>query len=269
MPSIDLILLLLLIGAATGSTTSLLSISPAVIAIPGMFFFFPVLGLSFDEWLLPVMAMSLTAFLPVHCFVWFRAMRKGDVDIQRLTQFASGVAMGGVIGAQLLSFMDVSVFKAIFSLVALLTLINLVRPVPFALFNQAEVSRFIRLPVGLLFGTLAVVSGNTTQSVSGIASHDDHSDKSDALQKRGTMEGLVVFASFAAMVGFLFPAQAQTASDMAGFVGAIHLPSACILAVSHGVFFWLCDRKGNALDRRVLSLSLAAFIGCSIIRFWV
>lgn len=272
MPGIDIILLLLFIGAATGSTSSLISIAPAVIAIPSMFFFFPVLGLSFDEWLLPIMATVLTAFLPIHCWLWFRFMRQGSVDIQRLTQFASGVAMGGVIGAQLLSLISLSVFKVIFSLVAFFTLINLVRSVPFGLFKQAEISRFVRLPVGLLLGAMAILSGNITQSVGVIAGSDDEGfskKKERSIQKRGTIEGLVAFASFAAMVGFLFPAQAQTVSDMAGFIGAIHFPSAFVLAISHGLFFWLCDRKGSDFDKRVLSLSVAVFIGCSLFRLWM
>ena len=124
MPSIEMFFLLFFIGAATGSIASVIKIAPALIAIPALYFFLPVFNLSFERLMLPAIATCITSFIPANLYAWIISMKKGEVDSQQQINFAPGIAMGGVIGAQILSLSSVFVFKIAFSLIALIAVTN-------------------------------------------------------------------------------------------------------------------------------------------------
>lgn len=271
MPTIELILLLLFIGSATGATFSVIHLSPALIAIPAVYFFLPVFDLSFQNLMLPIMATCITAFMPTHLYAWIQAMRRNKVDSQNLINFAPGIAMGGVIGAQLLSLVSVLVFKIAFTVMALIALANMVlqrqqvkKTIVFI--EKPFIEKIGRLPTGLFIGTLSVLSGNgggvLTRSLCMLK-------KIDTNYQQGTSDGLVVFASIAAMVGFMFPAKSIDSINVSGFAGAVHLPSMLILACSHWFFYRLCLNRGNSLDKKVLWVSLVVFMACSLVRLWI
>lgn len=265
MPTIELIFLLIFIGAATGATFASVHVSPALIAIPTIGFFLPVFGLSFSEYVLPIVATCITAFIPTHLYSWIQAMRRQDVDSQCLIYFAPGVAMGAVIGAQLLSITNLLTFKVAFSLIALMAVINVVSELRRGQKTILLFNRLGRLPTGLFIGVLSLLSGNG----GGVLARSLCTQKNiTSKNQQGTIDGLVVFASIAGMVGFIYPAQAMNNLDESGFAGAIHLPSMLILACCHGFFYWLCRHQNNRLDKNVLLISFMIFIACSALRIW-
>ncbi|MCW4631827.1 MULTISPECIES: sulfite exporter TauE/SafE family protein [Marinomonas] len=266
MFTIELIFLLIFIGAATGATFASIHVSPALIAVPTIGFFLPVFGLSFSQYMLPIVATCITAFIPTHLYSWVQAMKRQDVDSQSLIYLAPGMAMGAVIGAQLLSIINLLTFKITFSLIALIAVINVVyelrqRQTPILFMNILG-----RLPTGLFIGVLSLLSGNG----GGVLARSLLKQKNiTSKNQQGTIDGLVVFASIAGMVGFIYPAQALNSIGESGFAGAIHLPSLLVLACSHGFFYWLCRHQSNRLDKNVLLISFIIFIVCSAIRIWL
>jgi uncharacterized protein len=266
MPTVELILLLLFIGAATGSISAVINIAPALIAIPTLYFFLPVFDLSFQNLMLPTIATCIAAFVPAHLYAWIQSMQRGEVDSQNLIRFAPGIAMGGVIGAQVLSLIGLWGFKIAFSFIAAIAIANILfhsrLETSFALFTRKR----IHLPIGLMIGTISLLSGNCGGV---LAKSLCILKKIHPQYRQGTTDGLVVFASIAAIVGFVYPAKGFDEDGVLGFAGAIHLPSALILGCSHLFFYQLCRHKGNALDKRVLSISCVIFMACSVLRLWV
>lgn len=266
MPSIEMFLLLIFIGAATGSVSSIIKIAPALIAIPALYFFLPVFDLSFQSLLLPTIATCITAFIPAHLYAWIGAMKRGKVDSQQLINFAPGVAMGGVIGAQLLSLSNSLVFCIAFSFVSLIAVLNIVFYSKLERLHVKKLGRYWNLPIGLGIGVLSLLAGSCGQVLSrllcGLVGVK-------AERQQGTADGFVVFASIAAMVGFIYPAQPFNQIGLSGFAGAVHLPAMIVLACSHMLFYWLCRHRGNELDKSVLSISFVVFMVFSVIRLWL
>ncbi|WP_421852000.1 TSUP family transporter [Marinomonas sp.] len=266
MPSIEMFFLLLFIGAATGSVASVTKIAPALIAIPALYFFLPVFNLSFQSLMLPVIATCIIAFIPAHLHAWITSMKKGEVDSQQLINFAPGVAMGGVIGAQLLSLSSLLIFKMAFSLIALISVVNIVFRPQLDKMQAVQIGKSWCLPIGLIVGVLSLLSGNDGRVLGNLLCTLKKIEKT---QHQGTSDGFVVFASIAAMIGFIYPAQTFDHLGLSGFAGAVHLPFMIILSCSHWFFYWLCRSKGNELDKNVLSISFVVFIVCSLIRLWI
>tara|TARA_R110001632_G_scaffold42342_1_gene107036 strand:- start:50661 stop:51461 length:801 start_codon:yes stop_codon:yes gene_type:complete len=266
MPTIELILLFILIGAATGAISSIIKIAPTLIAIPTLYFFLPVFSLSLQDLMLPAIATCITAFIPTHLYAWIKSMKHGEVDSQHLINFAPGIAMGGVIGAQLLSLASFLVFKIGFTLIALIAILNIILRSRTKKTPSIAINKLGHIPIGLFIGTMSLVSGNCGhtlgESLSTLKAVDQR-------QRQGSINGFVVFASIAAMVGFIFPAQSFDQATLSGFSGAIHVPLMLVLAFSHLFFYWLCRNRGNTLDKSVLSISFVIFVTCSLVRLWV
>lgn len=263
---IELILLLVLIGAGTGSISALIAVAPTLIAVPTLYFFLPVFGVSFDDVILPVIATCLTAFMPTHLYAWIKSMKLNVVDFQCLINFTPGIVMGAVVGAQLLSLITPLIFKIAFSTISIFAILNVIFGVKINNIRDVNMNKFAQLPIGLLIGVASLLSGNCSQVLVGYLYAINNTHFS---QRQGTIEGVAAFASIAAMVGFIYPAKAIDSLDFFGFSGAIHLPSVLILAISHFFFYWLCQGRGNKLDKSVLSIGFVIFLACSLMRLWI
>lgn len=266
MPPFELALLFAFIGAATGSITSIIRVAPTLIALPTLYFFLPVFDLSFEESVLPIVATCICAFIPIHLYTWIQSMKVGQVDSKNLILFAPGIAMGGVIGAQALSLTNFLTFKVAFSVIAILAIINILLKPKALKVSTLQLNKYAYMPTGILIGTVSLLSGNCGRTLSESLCM---LTQTDPQKNQGTISGLVVFASIAALVGFVYPAQTFNSMGLSGFAGAVNLPLMAILSISNFVFYWLCRNRGNTLDKRVLSISVMIFILCSTIRFWV
>lgn len=265
MPTLELIILFAAIGSVTGPMASMIFISPALLAIPILYFFLSFFGLSFESWFLAAVATSMVGFLPTHLYAWIMGMKNSTVHTQVLIGHTTGMAMGAVIGAQLLSLMSAWLFKLFFTLMALLAIAAVI----LGLLKKTIPSIFHRrvgtMPTGLLIGTASLISGNGGGV---LGYYFCHFKQLPYRLHQGTTEGFAVFISIAAMVGFLFPAKPFDTMKLEHFAGAVYLPGAAALALSHFLFYWLCRKRGNELDKQVLLMSFAAFLTASLIRMW-
>lgn len=259
-------LLLVLIGSGAGAVSSLIRCAPALIALPSFYFFLPLFDVSFDEVMLPVIATCLVAFIPAHLHAWIRAMQKGQVDFQHMINFAPGFAMGGIIGAQLLSLINFVTFNVFFLLIAIIAILLMIFTLRSIQIAPRKINRVAYIPVGLGFGVISLLAGNCGR-VMGQLLHMSSDNPEKNIE--GTILGFAIFTSIAAMVGFIYPAQPFDQFGLSGFVGAIHLPSFAVLAICYWFFHWFCYKRGNNLDRVVLYASAIVFLMCSLVRMWV
>ncbi|MBJ7538211.1 sulfite exporter TauE/SafE family protein [Marinomonas transparens] len=255
-------LLLMLLGAGSGAVNGVIGFCSMLIVVPVLYFFAPFFEFDFSNMLLPIVATCIAAFTPTYLYQWVRAMKEGKVAFQKLIDFAPGVAMGGIIGAQLMSLINWPVFFVCFSIVSLMACFNFVLQIIKPEQRQVA-SPLARLPIGLSIGALSLLSANSGKTLSESLFF---AQPCPVEQRQATATGLAVFASIAAVVGFAFPAVAFDKLNLSGFAGAIHLPSFVVLSLSHFVFYWLCQSKGNTLDKGVLTVSLIVFLIVSLLR---
>jgi uncharacterized membrane protein YfcA len=263
---IEWFFLLALIGVTTGAVSALINIAPSLIALPVFYFFLPLFNLSFDDHMLPLVATCLVAFIPTHLHAWIQSMKNREVDFQHLINYAPGLAMGGIIGAQLLSLVSFSVFNVFFSLLALVTILQIIFALRSVNYAGIHVNKLSYIPVGLGFGAVSLLAGTCGRVMGDVL---QAVNKKNSSQKEGTVQGFIVFTSIAAMVGFIYPAQPFKYFDVSGFVGAMHLPSLLVLAISHWCFYWLCHNRGNELDKMVLCVCFILFLVCALFRMWI
>ncbi|WP_133012948.1 sulfite exporter TauE/SafE family protein [Marinomonas flavescens] len=268
---IQFLVLLFIIGGVAGSLYATTKIPAPLFVIPVTLLFFPAVGFTQTGALLPIIATAITSFIPLLLMQWVGDMKAQQVDSQALIALSPGASMGGVIGAQIVSFMTPLLFKFSLSFVVLTLMISV-----FLNSKQLDKSaikkplmnlnnHYLRIPIGLFIGIVSVVAGGTGKSLgsamlTGTPVNERHRDS--------TAVGLALFVSIAAMVGFSFPAKPFDYSYHDGFIGAIQLLSCLILAVSQLFFYLLCRNKGNSLDKMVLTIGLLLFIVIAVSRVW-
>ncbi|MEO9274256.1 sulfite exporter TauE/SafE family protein [Marinomonas sp. 5E14-1] len=259
-------LLLVLIGSGAGAVSSLIRCAPALIALPSFYFFLPLFDVSFAEVMLPVIATCLVAFIPAHLHAWIRSMQKGLVDFQHMINYAPGFAMGGIIGAQLLSLINFATFNIFFLLIAIIAILLMIFTLRSPQIAPRKTNRVAYIPVGLGLGVVSLLAGNCGRVMGQLLHVNSNNPEKNA---DGTILGFAIFTSIAAMVGFIYPAQPFDQFGLSGFVGAIHLPSLAVLAINYWFFYWLCYKRENNLDRVILYISAIVFLVCSLVRMWV
>jgi len=268
---ISFLLFLCVTGAVAGALYAMTKIPAPLFVVSMILLFLPVFGFSQTEALLPVIATAITSFIPVLLLQWLEDMKAQKVDATALIALSPGAAMGGVIGAQIVSFMVPIFFQLTLSFIVLvLTATVLIRLPPFksivikGLFSDLN-THYLRIPMGLLIGTISIMAGGPGKS---LASATLTITSGKEPYKNGTSTGIALFVSIAAMVGFSVPAKAIHYDLIDGNIGAIQLTSCMVLAISQLAFYKVCKNRGNRLDQTVLTLGLLAFLIIAVSRVW-
>lgn len=269
---IQFLLFLMICGALSGALYATTKLGSALFVVPTALLFMPVFHLPENELVLPVIATAMTAMIPMLLLDWVDQMKAQKVDSKYLIAFAPGAAMGGVIGAQIVSLMPFTIFPFFLTLLSITVVLNVYwhyRPLAedskWRICQQLQ-GGVLKLPVALLLSCMSVLSACTGKPFFGVL-------LSLGLIKQENLEptttGLALFVAIAAMVGFAFPAESFVDSESMGFVGAIHLLSCLILMLSQLVTFYLCRNKGSRLDIAVVSVGAIVFLLLATFRLLV
>ncbi|SBS37927.1 Sulfite exporter TauE/SafE [Marinomonas spartinae] len=269
---IQFIIFLLICGAFSGALFATVKIGSALFIVPTALLFMPVFQLPPSALIVPVIATAITSMVPILLVDWLHYMKTQQIDTHSLIAFAPGAAMGGVIGAQVVSLMTFGTFGLLFGLLVVMAVINvLLLYRPFAesskwrCFAQLSQSAF-RLPITLLIGCVSVMSASSGKLFYTVMLQM-HTIKKE--QVSGVSTGLALFVVVAAMVGFSFPAKAFALSGTHYFIGAVHLPTCMVLAISQLATYLLCRNKGNNLDKGVVHISAVIFLVIAVLRIWI
>lgn len=268
---IQLAILLLGVGSLGGALYATTRISGTLLTIPTILMFMPVLGFQPSLLLVSVIATCVCSFVPVLLLEWLQDMKQQKVEFALLTSLAPGAAMGGVIGAQVVSFMGGLFFKLALSMVFLVLLFNLIHE-RLVTKNQGAMTdlnnpnrSLLRMPIGLFVGMISIMAGGTGRALSELWIS---TFQLTASKISSTAAGIAFFVSVSSLVGFVFPAKELGFMGQEFFVGSIQVVAFLLLAVTQIVFFWLCRNKGNHLDRSVLKFGFAAFMAVCLFRLW-
>lgn len=268
---IQFVVFLIVCGAFSGALFATVKMGSALFIVPTVLIFMPVFQLPPPALIVPVIATAITSMVPILLADWLHDMKTQQVDSSSLIAFAPGAAMGGVIGAQIVSLMTFGTFGLLFGLLVVIAIINvflLYRPFDvlskWRCFSQLSQSAF-RLPITLLIGCVSVMSASSGKLFYTVMLQM-HTVKKQ--QMSGVSTGLALFVVVAAMVGFSFPAKEFALSGTHYFIGAVHLPTCFVLATSQLATYLLCRNKGNALDKGVVQISAVIFLVIAALRIW-
>lgn len=264
---IEFTVFLILIGLACGLVSTQIRVSPALTCLTALYFFLPVIGMPVDQYISIVIATILVACLPIHLYHWLTAMKAGRVEYSLLLKYAPGLAMGGVIGAQLVSLSNVEVLLAFISFTLLLNIF--VSVLEWQVHQQRSVPNF-PLPIGLLAGGMSVLGANDGHTVARLLYQlHPHSNEN----RDGTLHGMSVFLSFSALIGFVFPALQPVAishivASDAWLAGAIYIPAA--LALGAGLLFGslLTRWQVSHYEHKILLACFNLYLIVCLFRIW-
>lgn len=260
-----ILLLLFFVGGAGGCLSGALGICSMLLMVSGIFLFAPIIGADND--VLSLIATGIASCLPILLYEWLSYLKKQNVNVDSIVYWAPGMVLGGVIGAQLFAFIPLLFLKAMFSLLIVLTIVNIVLFYrPFALPVSGSF-RYFRILLGAAIGTLSIVSGHTGKvPAESILRFKGGSPD----QLNGTVSGLALFTTIAAVVSLLFPAQVKAfsfANEM--MVGMIYLPALGVFITGQLLGFWLGKQGGSQLDKMIMHVFLTAFFLLTLIRIWL
>lgn len=269
---IQFVVFLLICGAFSGALFATVKMGSALFIVPTVLLFMPVFQLPPPALIVPVIATAITSMAPMLLVDWLHDMKTQQIDSLSLIAFAPGAAMGGVIGAQIVSLMTLAAFELLLGLLVVMAMINvflLYRPFDelskWRCFSQLSQSAF-RLPITLLIGCVSVMSASSGKLFYSVMLQM-HIIKKE--QVSGVSTGLALFVVVAAMVGFSFPAKTFALSGTHYFIGAVHLPTCLVLAISQLAAYLLCRNKGNTLDKGVVHVSAVLFLVIAALRIWM
>ncbi|REG85687.1 TSUP family transporter [Marinomonas pollencensis] len=269
---LQLLILLFVAGGVAGALYTFTQIVAPLFVVCVVLLFLPALGYEYSGVLLPLIATSVVSFIPILLLQWIKDMKAATLDSSVLIALSPGAAMGGVIGAQVVSFMSPLFFKLALSLVAALLLYQVImqrRSVSLTS-KKAQLMnlnvRSLRIPVGLLIGVVSIMAGGVGKVLA-----ETVLTKTSVIQahRHATAAGVALFVSIAAMVGFSFPALPLSYPQADGFIGGIQWLCCLTLAISQMLFYLLCQGKGNSLDHSVIRIALLVFIAIALSRIWL
>lgn len=263
---VEFAVFLLLIGLACGLVSAQIKVSPALTCLTSLYFFLPVIGIPVENVISVVIATIIVACLPTHLYYWLKAMKAGEVEYALLLKYAPGFAMGGVIGAQLVSFVSIQVILVFLTFTLVLNIfVNLVQ---WQYFKLQSLPNF-PLPIGMFAGGISVLGGNDGHIVSRLLNHLHHRNLENS---EGTLHGMSLFLSFAALIGFVFPAVPPSLPSMtslgSGLIGSIYLPAATTLAVGLFLGTLLSRWQVSQYEHKILLVCFNLYLIVCLFRIW-
>ena len=259
-------ILLLIVGATSGILAALINTCSSLLIIPSVYFFMSLLGLQPEEMLLPLIASTLVALLPSHLYQWLQNIRQDTQAYKVIFAYAPGLAMGGVIGAQVFSLVPYAVVILGLVLMLIISSFNLALYRRQTSLSLLKAENPLKLFIGLGIGTFSILASNSSKSISQALLPVRSTNN---LVGNACASALAVFTSVGALVGFVYPASLSGLAMGENYIGLLHIPSVVILMSSHFIGYWLFRKKGTQLDTIVVSwFTIGLYLVTSVRLVW-
>ncbi|MEO9656350.1 TSUP family transporter [Marinomonas sp.] len=259
-------ILLLIVGAASGTLAALINTCSTLLIIPSVFFFMSLLGFKSEEMLLPLIASTLVALLPSHLYQWLQNIHQDTQAYKIIFAYAPGLAMGGVIGAQTFSFMPYAFVILALAIILVISSINLVLYRRQTSLSLLKAKNPLKLFIGLGIGALSILASNSSKTINQTLLPVR---SNNSLVGNACVSGLAVFTSIGALVGFVYPASSSGLPMGENYIGLLHIPSVVILMASHFIGYWLFSKKSTQLDTIIVSwFAIGLYLVTSVRLAW-
>ncbi|MGE4324992.1 MAG: sulfite exporter TauE/SafE family protein [Pseudodonghicola sp.] len=253
---LQMLVLLLAIGALAGVLAGLLGVGGGIVLVPSFFYAFQTLGYGGPQLMQVCLATSLATIIVTSMRSVLSHNRKGAVDWAILRGWGPGIVVGAVIGVLVASQLRSSALQALFGVVGLL--IGLYMALGKAEWRLGDempkgIKRAILSPIVGFLSVLMGIGGGSfgvpLMSLHGIPIH----------RAVATAAGFGVIIAVPSVLGFmLMPVDA--AAQLPYSVGAVNIPTFLVVIAMTTLTAPLGVKIAHAMDPKPLKRVFAVFL---------
>ena len=259
-----LVPLLLAVGAVAGTLAGLLGVGGGIVIVPVLYWLTEVGLIAVDQAVAVhfAVATSLFTIIPTSISSARAHHRKGSIDMELFRAWAPFMFVGALAGGLVAANVDASVLSGVFGIIALIVVLNMLKPKPVFLADQPPVSlparAAIAAPIGALSATMGIGGGTLSVPMLTLLSVPVHRAVGTA-----ALFGLVI--AVPGIVGYALAGQ-EIPGLLAYSIGYINIPAAIIMSCATILFAPLGVRIAHLLNARRLRVAFAVFLAISGIK---
>ena len=259
-----LVPLLLAVGAVAGTLAGLLGVGGGIVIVPVLYWLTEVGLIAVDQAVAVhfAVATSLFTIIPTSISSARAHHRKGSIDMELFRAWAPFMFVGALAGGLVAANVDASVLSGVFGIIALIVVLNMLKPKPVFLADQPPVSlparAAIAAPIGALSATMGIGGGTLSVPMLTFLSVPVHRAVGTA-----ALFGLVI--AVPGIVGYALAGQ-EIPGLLAYSIGYINIPAAIIMSCATILFAPLGVRIAHLLNARRLRVAFAVFLAISGIK---
>ena len=259
-----LVPLLLAVGAVAGTLAGLLGVGGGIVIVPVLYWLTEVGLIAVDQAVAVhfAVATSLLTIIPTSISSARAHHRKGSIDMELFRAWAPFMFVGALAGGLVAANVDASVLSGVFGIIALIVVLNMLKPKPVFLADQPPVSMQARAaiaaPIGALSATMGIGGGTLSVPMLTLLSVPVHRAVGTA-----ALFGLVI--AVPGIVGYALAGQ-EIPGLLAYSIGYINIPAAIIMSCATILFAPLGVRIAHLLNARRLRVAFAVFLAISGIK---
>ena len=259
-----LIPLLLAVGAVAGTLAGLLGVGGGIVIVPVLYWLTEVGLIAVDQAVAVhfAVATSLFTIIPTSISSARAHHRKGSIDMDLFRAWAPLMFIGALVGGLVAANVDASVLSGVFGIIALIVVLNMLKPKPVFLADQPPVSlparAAIAAPIGALSATMGIGGGTLSVPMLTLLSVPVHRAVGTA-----ALFGLVI--AVPGIVGYALAGQ-EIPGLLTYSIGYINIPAAIIMSCATILFAPLGVRIAHLLNARRLRVAFAVFLAISGIK---
>lgn len=256
--------ILLLVGAVAGTLAGLLGVGGGIVIVPVLYWLSEVglLDVDQDVAIHFAVATSLLTIIPTSISSSRAHHRKGSIDLEMFKSWAPWMVIGSLLGGVLAANVDATILSAVFGVIAILVVLNMLNPKPIVLASAPPKPLAARAaiagPIGVFSAMMGIGGGTLSVPTMTLLSFPVHRAVGTA-----ALFGLVI--AVPGIIGYALAGQ-----DIPGLlpysIGYINIPSAIIISIATFLFAPAGVSIAHRLNARKLRIAFAIFLGISGIK---
>ncbi len=253
--------ILLIVGAVAGTLAGLLGVGGGIVIVPVLYWLTQagMLDVAADVAIHFAVATSLLTIIPTSISSARAHHRKGSIDLALFRSWAPMMVVGALLGGLFAANVNASFLSAVFGIIALIVVANMLNPKPFTLAPEPPRSLPARAaiagPIGAFSAMMGIGGGTLSVPTLTLLSFPVH-------RAVGTAALFGLMIAVPGIVGY-----ALTGQDIPGLLayslGYINIPAAVVISVATFVFAPLGVKIAHRLDARRLRIAFAVFLAIS------
>ncbi|MGX9355486.1 sulfite exporter TauE/SafE family protein [Roseobacteraceae bacterium S113] len=256
-----LVPVLLTVGAVAGTLAGLLGVGGGIVIVPVLYWLTEVglLDVGADVAIHFAVATSLLTIIPTSISSARAHHRKGSVDLDMFKAWAPFMVVGALLGGIVAANVDASALSAVFGVIALVVVLNMLNPRPFVLAaappKTLAARAAIAAPIGGFSAMMGIGGGTLSVPTLTLLSFPVH-------RAVGTAALFGLMIAVPGILGYAFAGQ-SIEGVLPYSLGYINVPAAIIISVATFFFAPVGVRIAHRLNARRLRVAFAVFLGIS------
>lgn len=253
--------ILLIVGAVAGTLAGLLGVGGGIVIVPVLYWLTQagMLDVAADVAIHFAVATSLLTIIPTSISSARAHHRKGSIDLALFRSWAPMMVVGALLGGLFAANVNASFLSAVFGIIALIVVANMLNPKPFTLAPEPPRSLPARAaiagPIGAFSAMMGIGGGTLSVPTLTLLSFPVH-------RAVGTAALFGLMIAVPGIVGYALAGQ-DIPGLLAYSLGYINIPAAVVISVATFVFAPLGVKIAHRLDARRLRIAFAVFLAIS------